>query len=79
MRIAIVHPDLGIGGSERVMPKGAKFIYPRKVRVIVGEPMHLPPAADPSPKAQREAARQLTSDLHAELQRLFDRAQARCT
>ena len=48
---------VGIGGSERVMPKGAKFIYPRKVRVIVGEPMHLPPAADPSPKAQREVRR----------------------
>ena len=31
---------VGIGGSERVMPKGAKFIYPRKVHVIVGAADH---------------------------------------
>lgn len=79
MKTGVPVVPVGIGGSERVMPKGAKFIYPRKLHVIVGEPMHLPPAADPSPKAQRQAARQLTSDLHTELQRLFDRAQARCT
>ena len=33
---------VGIGGSEAVMPKGAKFIHPRKVHVIVGPP--IPPA-----------------------------------
>ena len=31
---------VGIGGSERVMPKSAKFIYPRKVRVVIGEALH---------------------------------------
>ena len=45
---------VGIGGSERVMPKGAKFIYPRKVHVIVGEPI-TPPARrlGPGPRARR--------------------------
>ena len=66
---------VGIGGSERVMPKGAKFISPRKVHVVVGKP--IPTATDAqNPKAQRDAARQLTVDLHAELQRVFDIAQA---
>ena len=67
---------VGIGGSERAMPKGAKFISPRKVHVVVGKPLQTASVTG-SPKAQRDAARQLTVDLHAELQRLFDIAQAR--
>ena len=70
---------VGIGGSERVMPKGAKFIYPRKMYVVVGTPMSVPVVEGQTAKEQREASRQLTTDLHTELQRLFDRAQARCT
>ena len=31
---------VGIGGSERVMPKGARFIYPKKVVAIIGAPIH---------------------------------------
>lgn len=67
---------VGIGGSERVMPKGAKFIRPSKVHVVVGKPLQVPSDVT-APKAQRDAARQLTSELHTELQRLFDTAQAR--
>ena len=64
---------VAIGGSERVMPKGAKFIYPKKVYVIIGEPIPAPTGANP--KEQREAARVLTHQLHARLQELFDEAQ----
>ena len=67
---------VGIGGSERAMPKGAKFIRPRKLYVVVGKPIQAATHAK-SPKDQRDAARQLTIDLHAELQRLLDVAQAR--
>jgi 1-acyl-sn-glycerol-3-phosphate acyltransferase len=67
---------VGIGGSELVMPKGSKFIYPRKLHVVIGKPIQASRNTD-SPKAQRDAARQLTVDLYAELQRLFDIAQAR--
>jgi 1-acyl-sn-glycerol-3-phosphate acyltransferase len=67
---------VGIGGSERAMPKGAKFIRPRKLHVVVGKPIQAASIAA-SPKDQRDAARQLTVDVHAELQRLFDIAQAR--
>ncbi|MEI8238599.1 MAG: lysophospholipid acyltransferase family protein [Actinomycetota bacterium] len=66
---------VGIGGSERAMPKGAKFIYPRKLHVVVGKPMRVPVAE--TSKLQRDATRALTKELYAELQRLFDIAQAR--
>ena len=67
---------VGIGGSERAMARGAKFISPRKLHVVVGKPIQTASVTG-SPKAQRDAARQLTIELHAELQRLFDLAQAR--
>ena len=67
---------VGIGGSERAMPKGAKFIRPSKLHVAIGKPIQASTEAQ-TPKDQRDAARQLTIELHAELQRLFDLAQAR--
>jgi 1-acyl-sn-glycerol-3-phosphate acyltransferase len=67
---------VGIGGSERAMAKGAKFIRPSKLHVVVGKPIPVSKNAE-SPKAQRDAARRITKELHAELQRLFDIAQAR--
>lgn len=66
---------VGIGGSERAMPKGAKFIRPHRVRVIVGPPIQVPTGL--SGKVQRDAMRELTQVLHAELQRLLDEAQRR--
>jgi 1-acyl-sn-glycerol-3-phosphate acyltransferase len=66
---------VGIGGSERVMPKGSKMIYPRKVHVIIGPPIVIAPEL--SGKAQRIAVRAATQQLHGELQRLFDAAQQR--
>ena len=65
---------VGIGGSERVMPKGAKVLYPRRVRVIVGMPMY--PRLDDTGRAQRAEVKRLTAALHEELQLLFDAAQA---
>lgn len=66
---------VGIGGSEKAMPKGAKFIHPKKLHVIVGAPITVPTVG--SSKEQREAMRAVTVELHTELQRLFDLAQAR--
>lgn len=65
---------VGIGGSERAMPKGAKFIYPRKVHVVVGAPIQVPVGL--TGKAQRVAIREVSQVLHDELQRLLDQAQA---
>jgi len=66
---------VGIGGSERAMPKGAKFIYPRKVRVIVGSPIPAPTGA--TSKELREAVRATTAALHTAMQELLDEAERR--
>jgi 1-acyl-sn-glycerol-3-phosphate acyltransferase len=75
MKTGVPIIPVGIGGSERAMPKGAKFIFPKKMHVVVGKPLRVP--VSESSKEQRVAARQLTTDLHTELQRLFDAAEAR--
>jgi 1-acyl-sn-glycerol-3-phosphate acyltransferase len=64
---------VGIGGSERVMPKGSRMIWPRKVVVKIGEPIHVP-TADKG-RLPRSTVEQCTQQLHDTLQRLFDEAQ----
>ena len=65
---------VGIGGSETAMPKGAKFIKPRKITVVIGEPLE-PPVPDESGKVRRHAVREQTAALGEEIQDLFDEAQ----
>jgi len=64
---------VGIGGSEGAMPKGAKFIKPVKVHMIVGPPLTIDQTAEG--RVARSAVRDLTVRLQAELQRLYDDAQ----
>ena len=64
---------IGIGGSEAAMPKGAKFIKPHKVRLVIG-PVLTAPEVEGS-KARRAAIRDRTAELHGVLQDLFDEAQ----
>jgi 1-acyl-sn-glycerol-3-phosphate acyltransferase len=64
---------VGIGGSEGVMPKGAKMIFPRKCVLVVGEPIYVP--RDESGRVPRSAVKELTETLSNDLQRLFDEAQ----
>lgn len=64
---------VGIGGSERVMPKGVRFPRPRKVVVIVGDPVY-PDVSSDKGRAQRDSARELSALLYDRLQELFDRA-----
>jgi 1-acyl-sn-glycerol-3-phosphate acyltransferase len=76
LRAGVPIVPVGIGGSERVMPKGAKFIYPRKVVVVVGKP--IPPAANTGGgRVARSAIKRHSDELHETLQRLFDDAQLR--
>ena len=63
---------VGIAGSDRAMPRKAKFIYPRKVHVIVGEPFMVETNA--KGRASREQLSAATDRLHAEIQELYDRA-----
>lgn len=66
---------MGIGGSERMMPKGAKFLKPSKLILLVGDPI-APPATTEGGRVSRGAVRELTARLQVEVQRLFDEAEA---
>jgi 1-acyl-sn-glycerol-3-phosphate acyltransferase len=66
---------IGIGGSARVMPRGAKFMYPRKVHVVIGPP--IVGERNEKGRVPRKEISAMSAQLHAELQRLFDEAQAR--
>jgi len=67
---------VGIGGSERVMPKHAKFIFPRKVHIEIGPPIPAPVAPEGG-RLPRTIYQQHSEQLHDELQRLFDKAMER--
>jgi 1-acyl-sn-glycerol-3-phosphate acyltransferase len=67
---------VGIGGSEKAMPKGAKVLYPAKVTVVVG-PALLPARPEEGKRTSRRAIHELTEQLHTEIQKLFDQAQAK--
>jgi 1-acyl-sn-glycerol-3-phosphate acyltransferase len=63
---------VGIGGSEHILPKGAKLPRLHRVVVSVGEPI-VPPTLEG--RARRRAAQQLTEQLQTELQRCFTEAE----
>ncbi len=67
---------VGIGGAARAMPKGARWIRPTKVVLIVGEPIHPPQRAD-GERVKRSTVRAVSDELHERLQELFDEAQIR--
>ncbi len=64
---AIVVP-VGIGGSDRAMPKGAKLPRPAKVRIIVGEPID-PPISEG--RVSRSAVAAKSEELRRELEALY--------
>ncbi len=65
---------VGLGGTERAWPKGGRFIRPRKVALVVGEPM-IPPVPEDGTRVKRSAVRAFNDELHVRLQELFDAAQ----
>jgi 1-acyl-sn-glycerol-3-phosphate acyltransferase len=67
---------VGIGGSEAMMPKGAKLLHPSKLVLVVGDPIP-PPEPTEQGRMPRSAVSGLTARLHADLQDLFDDAQQR--
>lgn len=64
---------VGIGGSEDVMPKGKKMIFPKKCTMIIGAPIY--PPVNTTGRTPRTATTELTAKLKSELQELFDAAQ----
>jgi 1-acyl-sn-glycerol-3-phosphate acyltransferase len=73
-RVPIV--PLGIGGTEAMMPKGARLPRPVKLVLVVGDPIEAP-APTEGGRVPRSAVTQMTADLHRVLQDLFDEAQVR--
>lgn len=64
---------VGIGGSEAMMPKGARFLHRSKLILLIGDPIPAPDRTE-SGRVPRSAVSALTSQLQVELQRLFDEA-----
>ena len=64
---------VGIGGTQGVMPKGKKMIYPKKCTMIIGAPIY--PPVTTTGRTPRTATTELTAKLKSALQELFDAAQ----
>lgn len=67
---------VGLGGTERAMPKGKKFIRPVKMTVVIGAPL-VPPPKKESGRVSRNGVREMTVVLGERIQDLFDEAQLR--
>jgi len=66
---------VGIGGSQRVMRKGSKMIWPHKCHVTIGTP--IPVEHGGSRRVDRERMTQITAQLSAALQSVFNDARRR--
>ncbi len=64
---AVVVP-VGIGGSDRAMPKGARIPRPARVRIVVGRPI-LPPSSEG--RVPRSVLSAKSEELRAELERVY--------
>lgn len=74
-RVPIV--PMGIGGSSDAMPIGAKWIRPRRVVVLVGEPLY--PDVPAQGRVPRESIAEISDQLADALQDLYDRARAQAS
>jgi 1-acyl-sn-glycerol-3-phosphate acyltransferase len=59
---------VGIGGSDRAMPKGAKLPRPAKIRIVVGEPLD-PPSSNG--RIARSALSAKSEELRAALENVY--------
>ncbi|MGP8006261.1 MAG: lysophospholipid acyltransferase family protein [Acidimicrobiales bacterium] len=66
---------VGIGGSASVMPKGKRIPRPRRIHLVVGQPI-APPAPTEGGRVSRSRIHQVTSELTASIQELYDRSVA---
>lgn len=64
---------LGIGGSARAMPKGAKFAKPVRITISVGDPIEVPERAAKR-RIPRAQIHHLSEELQRRLQAAYDEA-----
>lgn len=62
---------IGVGGTDRVMPKGAKFPRPGRVRLAVGAPV-LPPERSERGRVPRNKVHAMSEQLREALQQQYD-------
>lgn len=58
---------VGVAGTEKVLPEGAKFVHRSNVAIVVGDPMPAPSGPD-GKKASRPQLREFTAELTKNLQ-----------
>lgn len=63
---------IGIGGSDKAMPIGRKMILPRKVVIVIGEPIY--PDVETEGRVPRSTVTALTAQLRGEVQDVYDTA-----
>ncbi len=66
---------IGVGGSARAMPKGSKLVRPVKIHLRVGRALPAP-ARTGRGRVPRSQVHAFSEQIRAELQRLFDQAEA---
>ncbi|MEN9287289.1 MAG: hypothetical protein RIS39_1281 [Actinomycetota bacterium] len=66
---------VGIGGTERVMRKGSKMIWPHKCHVSIGEPIAVEHGG--TGRVDRNRMTEITAELSRRLQIVFDDARRR--
>lgn len=71
VKLGVPIVPVGIGGTEHILPKGAKLPRLHRVAVVVGRPLHPP---EDGGSSRRKAAAKLTAELTSELQHCFSRA-----
>ena len=67
---------VGIGGSDRAMPKGAYLPRPRKVQIVLGD-LLAPPARSEKGRVPRSAVHQQTEAIREAIQAAYDEARAK--
>ena len=79
LRAGVPIYPVGLGGTERSMPRGARLPRPTRVRVVVGRPV-LPgeaPAPGATGRVSRASTRAVSELLRARLQAALDEAEGR--
>jgi 1-acyl-sn-glycerol-3-phosphate acyltransferase len=64
---------MGIGNSDKAMPKGSTIPKPLRITLVVGEPMD-PPVRKESGRVSRSSLHATTAELHTRIQAVYDRA-----
>lgn len=81
LRAGVPVVPVGIGGSEKAMPRGSALPRPRRVDLVIGEPLHPPPAGEGAGGAgrrvpvSRRAMRELSEEVRERIQACFEEAE----